>query len=139
MGRDPLEEAEKWQERISALDNRRKRYQEMAAEGLIEFAELKERLQELEEEKTAAQREFGSHLHKGEQLEEMRRNKDELLEHLKGISVRQVDSLSPDERRRVYQIVGLRATTKGDGTVEVDGDLTELCFGILESTSPSRA
>lgn len=138
-GRDPLEEAKKWQERISALDNKRKRYQEMAAEGLTDFAELKERLQELEEEKTAAQREIDSLLHKGGQLEEMRRNKDALLERLKEIPLRQIDSLSPDERRRVYQIVGLRATTKEDGAVEVAGDLTESCFGILGPTSPSRS
>jgi hypothetical protein len=69
----------------------------------------------------------------------MRRNKHALLKRLKDIPVRQIDSLSPDERRQVYQIVGLRATTKADGTVEVDGDLTELCFGILGPTSPSRS
>ncbi len=50
-----------------------------------------------------------------------------------------IDSLSPDERRRIYQIIGLRALTKEDGVVEVNGDLTELCFGILGPTSPSRS
>jgi Recombinase zinc beta ribbon domain len=135
----PLEEAKKCQARISILDDKRKRYQEMAAEGLIDFAELKDRLQELEEEKEAAQREIDSLLHKGKQLEEMRRNKAALLEHLKESPTRQIDSLSPDERRKIYQIIGLRATTKEEGTVEVDGDLTELCFGILGPTSPSRS
>lgn len=138
-GRDPLEEVKKWQERISTLDDKRKRYQEMAAEGLIDFVALKERLQELEEEKAAAQREINSLLHKGEQLEEMRRNKGALLERLKETPTRYIDSLSPVERRRVYQIIGLRALTKEEGAVEVNGDLTELCFGVSGPTSPSRS
>ena len=106
----------------------------MAAEGLINFVELKERLQELEEVQAATQREIDSLLHKGGQLEEMCRNKEALLERLKDIPVRQIDSLYPDERRRIYQIVGLRAITKEDGTVEVAGDLTDLCFGNLDPT-----
>ena len=109
----------------------------MAAENLIDFAELKEHLQELEEEKLTAQREIDSLLQRGQQLEETRRNKDALLEILKGVTPRQIDGLSPKDRRRIYQMVGLRATTGENGTVEVEGDLTGLCFGIVGPTRPS--
>ncbi len=136
-GRDPSEEVKKWLERISALDNKRKRYQEMAAENLIDFAELKEHLQELEEEKSTAQREIDSLLQRGQQLEEMRHNKDALLESLKKVTPRHIDRLSQKDRRRIYQLVGLRATTREAGTVEVEGDFAGLCFGILRPTRPS--
>ncbi len=136
-GCDPAEEAKRWLERISALDNKRKRYQEMAAEGLIDFAELKEHLQELEDERSIAEGEVDSLLKRGKQLEEMRRNKDALLDSLKEVTPRQIDGLSQTERRRIYQMVGLRATTGEDGTVEVEGDLAGLCFGVVRPIRPS--
>ena len=138
-GRDPSEEAKKWSERISALDGKRMRYQEMAAEGLIGFAELRERLHALDDEKSAARREIDSLRRRGEQLEEMHRNKDALLDSLKEVTPRQIDGLSREDRRMIYQMVGLRATSGEDGTVEVEGDLAGLRFGILEPTRPSRS
>jgi hypothetical protein len=80
--RDPLEVVKKWQKRIWALDNNRKRYQERAAADLVGFVELKERLQELQESGLAAESQIYSLLHIGEQLGEMRRNTDMLLESL---------------------------------------------------------
>ncbi len=136
-GRDPSEETKRWLERISALDNKRKRYREMAAEGLIDFAELKEHLQELEGERSTAQGEIDSLLMRGEQLEEMRRNKDALLESLKEVTPHRIDGLPQEDRRRIYQMVGLRATTRQDGTVEVEGDLAGLRFGVVGPTRPS--
>ena len=136
-GRDPSEETKRWLERISALDNKRKRYQEMAAEGLIDFADLKEHLQELEDEKSTAQGEIDSLLIRGEQLEEMRRNKNALLEGLKEVTPRQIDGLPQEDRRRIYQMVGLRATTRQDGTIEVEGDLAGLRFGAVGPIRPS--
>ncbi len=136
-GRDPSEEAKRWLERISALDNKRKRYQEMAAEGLLDFAELKNHLRELEEERSIAQGEVDSLLRRGKQVEEMRRNKDALLASLKEVTPRQIDALSQKERRRIYQMVGLRATTGKDGTVEVEGDLAGLRFGAVGPIRPS--
>jgi hypothetical protein len=81
--RDPLEVVKKWQKRISALDNNRKRYQERVAADLVGFVELKERLQELQESGLAAESQIYSLLHRGEQLGGMRRNTDMLLESLK--------------------------------------------------------
>ncbi len=109
----------------------------MAAEGLIGFDELKERLHGLEAEKSAALKEVDSILRRGEQLEEMRRNRDALLSGLKEVTPRQIDGLSQEERRRIYQMVGLRATSGEDGSITVEGDLAGLHFGIFEPTRPS--
>ena len=74
---------------------------------------------------------------RGEQLEEMRRNKDELLESLKEVTPHRIRRAPQEDRRRIYQMVGLRATTRQDGTVEVEGDLAGLCFGVVGPTRPS--
>lgn len=46
---DPVAETEHWLEEISEASRKRARYQEMAAEGLIDFGELRERLAALED------------------------------------------------------------------------------------------
>jgi DNA-binding protein H-NS len=46
---DPEQEARSWVEQITAVDRQRAKYQEMAAEELITFEELRERLAGLEE------------------------------------------------------------------------------------------
>ena len=60
----------------------------------------------------------------------MRRNTDVLLESLKDRTPHQIDKLSPKQRRRVYQLAGLRATTREDDVVEVDHKLLSRGAGM---------
>jgi hypothetical protein len=54
---DPATETKRWSEEISEAGRKRARYQEMAAEGLIDFKELRTRLAALEDTgKTAEQK-----------------------------------------------------------------------------------
>jgi hypothetical protein len=53
---DPEKEALVWLERLSALERKRRGFQEIAAEGLMGLSELKERLAELDVERKTAER-----------------------------------------------------------------------------------
>jgi len=139
LDRNPQKQAEVWQDRMCGADEKRRRYQEMAAEGLIDFGELRERLSELSEEKKLAEREIESLRNKEERLDEMRRNKDALLTNLVEMTPRLIDELSPAQKHRIYEMLGLRVTSAGDGSLEVAGDLAGLSFGNLQPTSPSRS
>jgi len=55
---DPEKEAKVWLEKIVSADRQRTKYQEMAAEELITFEELRERLGGLEETRKTAQSEL---------------------------------------------------------------------------------
>ena len=57
---DPEKEAKVWLEKIVAADRQRTKYQEMAAEELITFEELMERLGELAKTRRTAQSELES-------------------------------------------------------------------------------
>jgi hypothetical protein len=57
---DPAAETERWLEEISEAGRKRARYQEMAAEGLIEFEELRAQLAVLEDTRKTAERELRS-------------------------------------------------------------------------------
>lgn len=99
LRRNPKGEIEAWLKDMSEADAKRRRYQEMAAEGLIEFGELRERLQGFDEEKEIADREVQKLREKSERIQKMRRNKDALLERIVEIT----PSRTGDRFRREVQ------------------------------------
>jgi hypothetical protein len=111
----------------------------MAAEGLIDFEELRERLSELDEETKVAEREIELLRNKEERLDEMKRNKDTLLTNLVEMTPRLLDELCSEEKHRIYEMLGLRVTSGENGSLDVAGDLAGLSFGNREPTSPSRS
>jgi site-specific DNA recombinase len=136
---DPRKQAEIWRTRIFEANEKRKRYQGMAAENLIDFDELREKLFELDEQKDVAEREIEALHSKERRLDEMRRDKANLLDGLVEMTPRLIDELPSDEKLRVYEMLGLRVTSGEDGTLEITGDLAGLSFGKREPTYPSRS
>ncbi len=136
LSRNPHEQVKLWQERILDADKKRKRYQEMAAEGLIDFRELRERLAEVDEDKEVAGCQVESLLKKEQRLEGMRRNKDELLKDLAEATPLLIDELPSDKRLGIYRMLGMKVTTGEDGSLEITGDLTSLTFGKLDPNYP---
>lgn len=120
---------------MSDGDAKRRRYQEMAAEGLIQFGELRERLAELEEEQEIAEREIRALRDKSERIQEMGRNKDALLERLIEITPRRLDEIGPEERHRIYRMIGIKVTSAKDGALTATGDLAGVDFCNVNSTS----
>jgi hypothetical protein len=139
LNRDPRMEVEIWRAKISGAQERRRRCQEMAAEGLIDFGELREMLSELDEEKKVAEREIESLQKKGERLDAMRCNKDALLTNMAEMTPRLIDELAPEEKHRIYGMLGLRVTSDENGSLEAAGELTGLSFGKQEPRCPSRS
>jgi seryl-tRNA synthetase len=76
---DPEKEAKVWLEKIVSTDRQRTKYQEMAAEELITFEELRERLGELEETRKAAQSELEAISLHQQRLEELQRDANDLV------------------------------------------------------------
>jgi hypothetical protein len=57
-GEDPDREAKAWAEKLAEVDSKRSRYQDMAAEGLITFDELRAKLGDLRKIREAAERDL---------------------------------------------------------------------------------
>ncbi len=136
LRRNPKGEIEAWLKSMSEADTKRRRYQEMAAEGLIEFEELRERLAEFDEEKKIAEREIRALREKSERIEEMRHNKDALLERLMEITPPRLDEIGSEERHRIYRTIGLRVTSTEDGNLTATGELVGV--DSCDSYSTSR-
>src|SRR5215212_4097586 len=120
---DPAAETKRWLEEISEVGRKRARYQEMAAERLIDFEELRTRLAALEDTRKAAERELRTLERRTARLAQLERDRDSLLESYAGLLPEAIDALGSEERHRVYRMIGLEVHLVPDGSFELSGDV----------------
>jgi hypothetical protein len=139
---DPDQEAKAWADKLAAVDRKRARFQDVAAEGLLDFEELRTKLEALEETRDAARRELAALGDRRERLVEMERNRDTLMKRYVGMVPETLDALTPEERHRIYKLLKLTVSLLPDGTLEVSGalgDIAEVCETGTLSRSSSTA
>ena len=121
---DPDQYAEVWVEKLAEANRKRSGFQDMAAEGLITFDELRAKLAKLEESRTFAQLELEALEVRRTRLQDLERDKATLLESYTVMVPKALDKLAPEERRGVYQMLQLRAVVASEGNVKVTGALS---------------
>ena len=138
MRGDPEAEAFAWLGRLSTLDSKRSRYQDMAAEGLITFDELGAKLRELEDERAAAEDELANLQVRRARLEDLERDRDTLLEEYAGMIPEALDELTGEERHQVYRMLRLQVYVYPDGGIDVRGVLREPVCTPMDTRSSTR-
>ena len=118
---DPEREVEAWLDKLSEVDSKRSRFQEMAAEGLITFEELGAKLDELEETRTTARRALESLGRRQQHLADLERDKDAVLEYYERVAPDALEGLTPQERNHFYKALRLRVAIKPGGGMEICG------------------
>jgi hypothetical protein len=109
-----------WLEKIAAADRQRTRYQDMAAEELITFEELRERLGELEETRKTAQSELESISLHQQHLEELERDADEFVRQYAAIVPESLEVIPPEEKHRIHKMLRMKVLVNKVGTVAVE-------------------
>ncbi len=117
---DPDREIRVWYEKWAEADHKRSRYQDMAAEGLINFGELRAKLANLLKVREAAEQELESLRDREERLEELEKDRDALLESWAELVPASLETLSGLERNKVYRMLNLLVTPIPEG-YEVNG------------------
>jgi hypothetical protein len=105
----------------------------MAAEGLIDFEELRARQAALEETRKTAEQELQALQHRAEHLAQLERDRDSLLESYAGLVPEAIDALRSEERHQTYRIIGLEVHLAPDGSFELSGDVVS--FSKMEISS----
>jgi hypothetical protein len=118
---DPEREARMWLEKIAEADRKRSGFQDMAAEGLITFDELRAKLADLEETREFVRNELAVLEESQARLRDLERNADTLLERYFGMVPEALDRLGPEERHRIYKMLRLGVTVQPEGILEVSG------------------
>jgi hypothetical protein len=125
MRGDPEREAKVWCDKLAEADRKRSGFQDMAADGLIAFDELRAKLAALEETRAMAERELEGLRHRREHLDSLERNKESVLENYAALAPKALHSLTPEERHRLYKMLKLRVNIDLDGALEVGGALVD--------------
>jgi Recombinase zinc beta ribbon domain len=118
---NPEQEQRVWAEKLAQIDLKRSRYQEMAAEGLITFEELRAKLAELLEIREATERELDDFRNRKEHLERLEKDRDAVLESLSEMVPASLENLSGLERNKIYMMLHLRIMPTSEG-YEATGD-----------------
>jgi site-specific DNA recombinase len=118
---DPMREQKAWLQKLAEIDSRRSSFQDMAAEGLISFDELRTKLVALEETRQHARQELDVLQDRQERLQALELDKKVLLDRYAALVPKELDDLGPQDRHRVYKLLGLRVTVQPTGVLEMSG------------------
>ena len=134
---DPRAELKTFAEELEKIERRRGGFLDLTADGLMDRDELRAKLAGLEERREAVRREMNALAARKERLEELERNKEELLEYYAAMAPKSLEELSGEERHQVYQTLRLCVRAHSDGILEVTGTLgEEIC---KDEHAPPRA
>ena len=111
----PDKEARMWSEQLADAGRKRLRYQEMAAEGLITFGELRDQRAELEDTCEVVRRELDALTGRIERAERPERDMEVLLEQTADLRAGDLDALTGDQRNEIYKMLRLEITPSGEG------------------------
>src|SRR5215218_8142350 len=134
---DPDHQARTLRQKLAEASRKRSRYQEMAAERLIDFDELRAKLSSLEEIRCTAQRELEALQSRKERLADLEYDRDALFKRYAGLVPEALDALDAEERHRLYRMLRMKVITRPEGDLEMSGVLTGNIgeFGERETTS----
>ena len=134
---DPDRDTRFWADKLAEVDRRRTRYQEMAADDLISFDELRAKLTELDDTRRTAEQELTALQNRRERLFELERDRDALLDELADVVPEALDALASEDRHRLYKMLKLRVMVNADRSLEISGAFKEsLSFRNHERFSP---
>src|SRR5215210_5662321 len=117
-----------WLDKLAELGQMRRGFQEQAARGYMTLDELGVALEELEETRRTAERELAALQSRSEALEQLEFDKEVLLEHYARIAPERLDSLTLEERHRLYKMLRLDVSVRPDSSLEVSGVFGESAF-----------
>jgi hypothetical protein len=118
---DPEREVRLWAKRLADVDAKRSRYQEMAAERLIDFVELRSKLDALETDRKTAARELDAVRDKAERFASLKLETEALIEDYSSKARAVLDLYTPQDRFDAYKALGLQVIAHPDGTTELTG------------------
>ena len=116
---DPEREAKAWLDKLAETERKRGGFQDMAAEGLITFDELRSKLAELEELRKTAEGELKALESERERLERLEHDKEAVLKYYEEMAPEDLETRTPEERHRLYKMTRLEVLVPAEGPIEV--------------------
>jgi hypothetical protein len=117
---DPEREAKVWAEKLEECARLRRAYQQQQAAGLMTLEELGSMLKDLEETRELAETELAGVTARRNRIEGLERDRDELLCYMSETVPKGLESLTGEERNKLYRMLRLEVAPSSEG-YEVKG------------------
>jgi site-specific DNA recombinase len=118
---DPEREAQGWLRQIEDLEQRKARAQDLAIEGLLDHATLRQKLSELDRQKETAQAGLAACRDRRGRIEDLQALKRELMVRFMFEGPELMSHWSPEQRNEIYRRLGIKVLALPDGGVEIEG------------------
>ena len=112
---DPESTAKAWADKAAECVRLRAAYQDQQAAGLMTLEELGSKLSELDEMRRHAERELSALQDHQERVEQLEADRDVLLEEIAETVPVGLDTLTGEERNKVYRMLRLEVTPTPEG------------------------
>jgi hypothetical protein len=108
-------EAEILSDKLDECARLRRAHQDQQAAGLMTIGELADKLEELEGVKTLAQTELANLSERRRRVDELRQDKEAVLQFRSEAVVEGLDELTPEQKSEVYRLLKLELTPTPEG------------------------
>ena len=115
----PEEQNACWGEQLERAKIKRSRYQDQEAEGLMTREELRAKLAEVDETVDLAEAEIEKLRHHEESIRAIERSGEELLERYAKLVPKELEILSPAERRHIHQVLQVSISVPKEGEIGI--------------------
>ena len=115
QAQNPDHETELWAQKIADCAQRRSAYQDQQAAGLMSLEELGSKLRDLDNTRRIAERELAALKNHRRRVQDLEQDRDALLESMAEMVPEALDSLTGEEKSRVYRMLRLEVTPTAEG------------------------
>jgi hypothetical protein len=121
--RYPNEDTDSWLKKLSELEAQEERLLDHYLEGKLEVDRYESRISQIKRDRRTIEDELGRINDRAAHIEHLKHDRDALLSHYSQIVPEQLDALEPNERNRVYKMLGLTVLAYEDGKLEASWTL----------------
>jgi site-specific DNA recombinase len=118
---DPTQQIVTISTKLDELTDKRVRFQHAYAEGAISLEDLRARLAELEGDRESLLSTLDNIKGQAQELEDLERDRDVLLEDYAGVIPNRLDATTPKERHGIYEMLKLRVAASADRKLTASG------------------
>jgi hypothetical protein len=115
----PTGEIDRWLKVLAVGGEKRAKYQRAYAADIINLADLKARLAELDDERQIAETELARLRSNEAEIRTLEEQRDALLESYVAGAEEALDARTPEDRHTLYKNFGVEVTAQPDGATEI--------------------
>src|SRR5215218_4288842 len=116
--RSPSDDEENWLKKLEEIESQEERLLDLYLEGKLEVSRYESRVSQFKQSRRTIEEELDRIRDRTAHIERLEHDRDALLSHYAQLATERLDELEPEERNRVYRMLGLTVLAHEDNRLE---------------------